>query len=842
MIQAYLSDQTQNNTPFVDELVGPEGALLPQWDKLAKSYEKLGESALNSKSQEVIKLLRENGVTYNIYGDPDGLNRPWMLDPVPLIFSQKDWSTIEQGLQQRAQLLNLILQDIYGSRSLIKEGILPFEMIYNHKGFLRQMDKIKIPGPQQLVQYSADLARGPNGKMWVLHDRADAPSGAGYTFENRVAMTRVFPEMLRENHVRKIGGYYQTLKSTLTRLAWQGKENPRVVFLTPGPGNETYFEHAYLSAFMGFTLATGADLTVNDGYVWLKTMSGLEKVDVIVRRVDDIFCDPLELRQDSHLGVVGLMEAIRQEKVLVINPLGTRILENPGLLAFLPRICKHLLNEDLILPSVATWWCGHEREKKYVLDNLRHLMVRKIYRSTLNRSVFGGDLTNEQLDKLTQEIKTRPYLYVGQEVVNFSTTPSFIDGKLEARNAVFRSYVVADAEKQSYYVMPGGLSRSSPNKGVFIVSNQSGGISKDTWVLGTGEREPEITSGAQMVPETHGILPSRTGENLFWLGRYLERAIYSVRLLRIALKKYYETEDDQDLLRDEALITLLKTLSATTGTLPGFQDDETLQDPEKELLSLITDTQRSGSLNHSILSFLNNAYAVRDRLSLDTWRILETISEESQLMRGEKELSRINRNLDTLIIKLMAFHGLNIDNMTRETTWNILNVGRFLESTQQACKTLKSMLAVKHKNEVERSILEFLLVANESLVTYRYMYRSTLELPGTLNLLITDELNPRSLVYLVLHIDQHMAKMPNDKDPQMEAIRRKLLDAYTRIRLVNLQDLSGAISKKGKRKVLYKFMEDLILLMKEVSVLINEQYFSHVQDQYGFVSTKLPEV
>ncbi|MEM6644193.1 MAG: alpha-E domain-containing protein, partial [Bacteroidota bacterium] len=270
-----------------------------------------------------------------------------------------------------------------------------------------------------------------------------------------------------------------------------------------------------------------------------------------------------------------------------------------------------------------------------------------------------------------------------------------------------------------------------------------------------------------MVPETHGILPSRTGENLFWLGRYLERAIYSVRLLRIALKKYYETEDDQDLLRDEALITLLKTLSATTGTLPGFQDDETLQDPEKELLSLITDTQRSGSLNHSILSFLNNAYAVRDRLSLDTWRILETISEESQLMRGEKELSRINRNLDTLIIKLMAFHGLNIDNMTRETTWNILNVGRFLESTQQACKTLKSMLAVKHKNEVERSILEFLLVANESLVTYRYMYRSTLELPGTLNLLITDELNPRSLVYLVLHIDQHMAKMPNDKDPQM---------------------------------------------------------------------------
>ncbi|MEQ8880208.1 MAG: circularly permuted type 2 ATP-grasp protein, partial [Cyclobacteriaceae bacterium] len=325
MISSYLSERTSTNTKFFDELASSDGAIYPHWQKLVNAYDKLGNEGLTSRSNEVIQLLKENGVTYNIYGDPEGLNRPWMLDPIPMVFSQNDWTRIEKGLKQRANLLNLILQDIYGKRHLIRSGIIPFEMIYNHMGFLRQMDKIRIPGNHQLVQYSADLARGPDGRMWVLHDRTDAPSGAGYAFENRVAMTRVFPDMLRENHVRKVGSYYQTLKNTLSRLSWQGTEEPRIVFLSPGPGNETYFEHAYLSSYMGFTLAMGQDLTVSDGYVWLKTISGLERVDIIIRRVDDVFCDPLEFRMDSQLGVVGLMEAVRQKKVLVINPLGVRI-------------------------------------------------------------------------------------------------------------------------------------------------------------------------------------------------------------------------------------------------------------------------------------------------------------------------------------------------------------------------------------------------------------------------------------------------------------------------------------------------------------------------------------
>ena len=322
MINFYLTDCLKNNAPFIDELAAPDGTIREHWKKLANSYEKLGLAKMEQLKQEVSQELRENGVTYNIYGDPDGINRPWQLDPVPMVFGQEDWANIEKGLLQRAELLNLILSDIYGERALISKGLIPFELIFSHKGFLRQVERIGIPGKHQLIQYSADLARGTNGKMWVLHDRTDAPSGAGYTLENRAAMTRVFPDLIRENKVRKISSYYQKLKNTLTRLSLHNKENPRVVLLSPGATNETYFEHAYLASSLGFTLVLGQDLTVSDGYVWLKTLRGLEKVDVIVRRVDDVFCDPLEFMGSSQLGVVGLINAqfaIQNDKIYILT-------------------------------------------------------------------------------------------------------------------------------------------------------------------------------------------------------------------------------------------------------------------------------------------------------------------------------------------------------------------------------------------------------------------------------------------------------------------------------------------------------------------------------------------
>lgn len=844
MIQSYLIDQMFNNEPFLDEMATDQGKINPHWEKIAKYYDQIGSERMGQFHEEVGRQLRENGVTYNVYGDPHGMNRPWILDPVPMVFSSEDWDKLEKGLVQRTELLNLIMNDLYGDQTLIKEGHIPFELVYNHRGFLRQAQHVKLEGEQQLIQYSSDLARGPDGKMWVLHDRTDAPSGAGYTFENRAAMTRVFPDLIRENHARKITSYYQTFKNTLSSLT-NNKENPRVVLLSPGPTNETFFEHAYISSFMGFTLAFGEDLTVSDGYVWLKTIKGLEKVDVIIRRVDDIFCDPLEFRSDSHLGVVGLMEAVRQKKVLVINPLGCRVLENPGLMAFLPEISKHMLGEDLLLPSVATWWCGQPKEMAYVFAHIDSLVIRYIYRGTHHKSVFGGDLSKSELEALKKEIRRTPYMFVGQEMVEFSTTPSWINNKLEARNAVFRSYVVADAENSTYKVMPGGLSRSSPEKGAFLVSNQTGGISKDTWVLGKTKELILPSKAIKIQPLVRNVLPSRTGERLFWLGRYLERSAYTVRLMRMALLSYNEADEDIHIHENPVLSTLLRTLTVMTSTLPGFTEPTKLVHPEAELLSLVQDIEKSGSLAYSVQSFLSNAYAVRDRLSLDTWRILDSISEELNVMRKpDINLTQAYQSLDNMVVKLMAFYGLNIDNMTREPTWHLLNIGRFLESAANNCAILRGMLSKYFDPESNKELMEDTLRCNESLVTYRYRYRSNLEMHGVLSLLILHEDNPRSLIFQLLEIDHHLKTLPNQEEQELfTSERKKLLEAITKIRLCDINTLCMPSECCNEYEELTKLLDHVIELLHDTSDFIYEKYFSHTGSGYRMIQTStIPEI
>ena len=846
MIESYLIDKMFNNAPFLDEMATDQGKIRPHWERLAKYYEQIGSVRLGQFHGEVGRQLRENGVTYNVYGDPNGMNRPWILDPVPMVFSSDEWEKIEKGLVQRTSLLNLILSDLYGAQSLIKEGLIPFELVYNHKGFIRQAHNIKLDGEQQLIQYSSDLARGPDGKMWVLHDRTDAPSGSGYTFENRAAMTRVFPDLIRENHVRKITSYYQTFKNTLSNLTKNNKENPRVVLLSPGPTNETFFEHAYISSFMGFTMAFGEDLTVSDGYVWLKTIKGLEKVDVIIRRVDDVFCDPLEFRSDSHLGVVGLMEAVRQRKVLVINPLGSRVLENPGLMAFLPKLSKHLLGEELQIPSVATWWCGQPKEMDYVCKNIDTLVIRNIYRGPNHKSVFGGDLSKAELETLKREIRRSPFLFAGQEMVEFSTTPSWINNKLEARNAVFRSYVVADSENKSYKVMPGGLSRSSSQEGAFLVSNQTGGISKDTWVLGK-TKEVAITpaTARPIQPLVRNILPSRTGERLFWLGRYLERSAYTVRLMRMTLLTYNEADEDIHIQENAVLNTLLQTLTSLTATFPGFSEKIILKNPEAELLELICNHEKTGSLAYSIKNFLSNAYAVRDRLSLDTWRIMDSISEElDRMQQSAKTLQQAYQSLDSMVVKLMAFYGLNIDNMTREPTWHLLNIGRFIESAVNNCTILREMLCKSFDSESNKELMENTLRCNESLVTYRYRYRSNLEMNGVLSLLMLHEDNPRSLIFQLLEIDLHLKTLPVQNELELFSTeRKKLLEAITKIRLCDVDRLAVLNTESQEFESLKTFLQDIIDLLHETSDVVYEKYFSHTGSSYRMIKTSvIPEI
>ena len=462
-----------------------------------------------------------------------------------------------------------------GRKSLIKDGIIPQELIYMHPGFLRSCMNIKLPGQQHLVLYAADMGRGTDGRLWIISDRTQAPSGYGYALENRFAMSSAFPELFSKVHVKRVSPYFDSLQQALNNISSNKSDNPKVVILTPGPENETYFEHSYLSAYLGLTLVQGNDLMVKDNFVWLKTIEGLEKVDVILRRMDDIYCDPLELKSDSVLGIPGLCRQSEKGMCPLPTRLGSSIVENAGLVPFLHAAARYLLGEDLIIPSIATWWCGQPKEMQYVLDNLEHLVIRRIYRNSagIRSAIDGGSLSSAKEAELIQKIKANPSLYVGQEKINFSSTPSWVDGKIQPGHSLIRSFLVKKDE--SFIAMPGGLTRTSYAKNSFIISNQTGGTSKDTWVLSGGEDDTQpvkfqLKTSSEKAAFQKESLPSHTAENLFWAGRYTERIINNSRLMRTVMQYIMQNYKPLGGKNDITKNILLQAVTHCTFSLPGF--------------------------------------------------------------------------------------------------------------------------------------------------------------------------------------------------------------------------------------------------------------------------------
>ncbi len=818
-----------------DEMLDGSGDIRPHWEYLIRALRTLGTVEVGRRGAEAAKLLRENGVTYNVYGDPAGQGRPWQLDPVPLLIASDEWATIESGLLERAELLNLILADIYGPRELIRKGLLPLELIYNHGGFLRACDQIALRGKHQLVVYAADLARGPDDRMWVLGDRTQAPSGAGYALENRLAMTRVLPSLFRDSHVHRLALFFQSLRAGLNAIAPEGVENPRVVVLTPGSHNETFFEHAYLATYLGYPLVQGDDLTVRDGYLWLKSLNGLERVDVILRRVDDDFCDPLELRNDSRLGVPGLLEVARRGNVAIANPLGSSILENPGLLAFLPGIAEHFLGRKLRLPTAATWWCGQPKELNYVLANLSKLVIKPTYRSSGVRPVFGNLLSQQELSEWRARIQAQPALYVGQEQEGFSTVPAFIPGSgLEPRHAILRSFVVARAD--GYVAMPGGLTRSALHKDDVLVSSQTGSISKDTWVLAS---EPEKSidlmikpTPAQVAASLSGALPSRAADNLFWVGRYAERAEGAIRLLRATIKKLYGDPDHNANEYTTTLHCLLRSVTHLTGTRPGFlaEDAQTLlREPDVELLSVALDDTRIGSLANTLRCLVQTGYAVRDLWSSDTWRVMDELEEQLLNIKTltEPTLWQVQDLLDQLITTLAAFSGMAMENMTRGNGWLFLDMGRRLERGVMSLSLLRSTLAQQRTDIVETLLIEALLETSDNLICYRQHYRNNMELGAFLELLLLDENNPRSLVYQTARLQEHVNKLPRDKMAgRLTPEQRLALEASATLRLAVMEQLIN-VTDNGNRQNLDQLLTRLNYLLVALSDAVTAAYFRH---------------
>ncbi|MFM9837547.1 MAG: circularly permuted type 2 ATP-grasp protein [Cyclobacteriaceae bacterium] len=835
-------DQTQNsivqsltqgyfaNHPVLDECVDTDETVKEKWRRLLSNIESLGPIEFKNRQQELLKLLKENGVTYNVYGDTNGLNRPWLLDPVPLIISASEWRGVERGMKQRAFVLNKVLEDLYGERVLLKKGIIPPELIYAHPGFIRACDKIKLPGAFQLPLYSADISRGPDNKVWVIKDRAQAPSGMGYALENRNAMSRVIPELFQQHQVARLGGFFNSLMQTLIQLAPQGKEHPRIVLLTPGPRNETYFEHAFLASYLGITLVQGEDLIMRNSFVWIKTIEGLEKVDVILRRVDDTFCDPLELREDSQLGIPGLLQAVRKGNVTIANPLGSSILENIGLMAFLHGAFKYFLDEEPIIPMIATWWCGQKKEMDHVIANIDTLVIKSIERMSDFKTVMGSQLTRTEKDELIRKIKFQPLQYVGQEEVHFSTSPVFVKDKLEPRYSVLRSYLVAG--KSEYEMMRGGLTRCSPEKGSFLVSNQDGGISKDTWVESTLKNSAPALIHQAPDMKRKAVLPSRTGENLFWVGRYTQRVIRTSRFIRIVLRHLTQKGYMNNGGSSASLLALLQTTTHLTDTYPGFVEDaeEELKNPLREIHSLICHIDRPGSILFTLNNLLKAMYAARDRWTVDSWRIIDEIENVKRRIAALEPdgIRHAFTLLDLLTGGLLSFSEMTRQSMYRSDGRIMYRMGQLIEEIQMELVQYRSILPQHHDESTEFQLLESLLLSNQNLSTYRSVYRTHLSIAPTIDLLFLNSQNPTSLLSQLEGLLKYARGLAQKEGGTNDnEISHLVFECYSSVRLMNIQALIEVDATSNERKALDEFCDHLQNQLAQLYSKLSATYFSH---------------
>ncbi|MGL6097357.1 MAG: circularly permuted type 2 ATP-grasp protein [Fimbriiglobus sp.] len=813
-----------------DEAVGPGGVPRPHWHPFAHAVADLGMDELTMRWKDAQHLIRENGVTYNVYGDPRGMSRPWQLDPIPLLISPTESENLAAGLIQRAKLLELVCRDFYGPQRLLKDGHLPPELVYANPGFLRPCHGSVLPGKQHLHLYAANLGRGPNGAWHVLGDRTQAPSGAGYALENRIVLTRTLPEAFRDCRVHRLALFFRTFRDTLRSIAPRNKDNPRIVLLTPGPYNETYFEHAYLARYLGYTLVEGGDLTVRDNRVYLKVLGGLQPVDVIFRRLDDDFCDPLELRPDSFLGVPGLVAAVRAGTVAVANALGTGAMEAAALVGYLPYLCRELLGEDLRLPSAPSWWCGDPVALSHVLAHLTTMVVKPAFPASRLDPVFPEKLTAAQRTALVDRIKARPWEYVGQETMPLSSAPVLVGDTFQPRKMVVRSYLAADGDK--FAVMPGGLTRVSASPDTMVVSMQRGGGSKDTWVLSAGpvSNFSMLAQGTLPVELTRagGDLPSRAADNLFWLGRYAERAEGTTRLLRGIVLRLAERAGTNDV---PELPAMLRALTIHCDSAPGFVGDGAdarLADPEPEVLANVFDPARS-SLGAVLGGLRRVAGLVRDRISSDMWRVVQGFEDFPTAPGPDDEPLSQSELLDLLnrtVLSLAGFGGLAVESMTRGEGWRFLNMGRKMERAMYMVHLLRGTLVTPCSQE--GPVLEAVLEVADSSMTYRRRYLGSLRAEAVLDLLVCDETNPRSLSAQLQALMDDVDQLPRParvagRGPEQRAV----LVARNAVQLAEPQHLAAV--EAGTRPGLKELLSYLTAALPGFSDLITQQYLSHLQ-------------
>jgi uncharacterized circularly permuted ATP-grasp superfamily protein/uncharacterized alpha-E superfamily protein len=843
-----------------DELLDSSGSLREPWRQFFEVLGEDGIAALENNAASIAQQIRDNDISYNVYADK-GEPRAWALDLLPLLIDEAEWAEIERGVMQRAQLLNAMLADVYGPQTLLQRGQLPPALVFGHPGYLRSVRGFTPPGGQYLQVVAVDLARAPNGNWTVMSHRTGAPSGLGYALENRLIVSSQFAEPFRSLHVSRLAPTYSQLIATMVQSARAvmhgdaADSSPHIALLTPGPFAETYFEHVFLARYLGVTLVEGKDLTVRDDMLYLKTLAGLERVHVLVRRLDDAFCDPVELRADSTIGVPGLLQVMRAGNVIVSNVPGSGFVESPALHGFLPGIAEALLGEDLLLPGVPTWWCGEEAAREHAFAHLEEAFIVPTWPLAQRDSPPGLEQGVQPLDAWRERIETLPDSFTIQLPLPYSCAPRYDDGTLGRRPSVLRVYAIADFNG-GWHVMPGGFTRLAGERQA-TVSMQFGGSSVDTWVLSSQPISTFSLLPSPMQPadlaRKHRTVSSRAAENLFWAGRYSERAENNVRLLRLILGSL-ESNDAN------AMFATLVELALYCGLVQfgDMRSDDSLQAFERTLVANLHETTGPASVGQVLNSQVRASGEIRGRLSNDHWRTILAARNDfrdalQKLLPAATAAASASSNgasaaasgrhdrydrvtlmdaLEHLATQLSAISGAQGDRMTRDEAWRLLFAGRHIERIASMTSILR---VVASKGQLATPAgFDLLLQLFDSTLTYRSLYPGRLEVPALIDLLVVEPTNPRGLYGVYERLCGKLDEITLAAGGTRHRAFAELMPAPDT--LPSLEQLCET-GEDGAYTVLIQLCDDLGAFAAAAANEISARYFSHANTLASQVSS-----
>ena len=787
--QLIANYRTIENVP--DELIDENGMLRPVWTKLLETLASMPEAERSERFLRGNQYLRDAGVFYRSSNTGESTERDWPLSHMPVLIQESEWKTLSDGLIQRANLLEHVVADLYGDNELVTKGHLPAALVAGNKEWLRPLVGVKPRSGHFLHHVAFDIGRGPEGKWWVISDRTQCPSGVGFALENRIATSRIYPDLFASSKIYRLAGFFRKFRDQLQSL--RNNPNDLVGILTPGPMNDTYFEHAYIARYLGFMLLEGEDLTVRNDELMVRTVEGLKPIHVLWRRLDSAWADPLELNENSLLGTAGLLGTVRSGNLALVNALGAGVVEARAFLAFLPRISEALTGQTLALPNVATWWCGQPNERHYVKDNLHRMIVGN---AQAMRSLFdiddiaaiGGTFNHSSEHSVDDWIDKNASTLVGQEIVTLSTTPAFEGNTLVARPMSLRIFLTRTAD--GWQVMPGGFARIGRSMSSSALILQNGGLTADVWIVSDTSvvadtvLNPTSTEYRRQQP---AMLPSRAADNLFWLGRYVERAEFNIRLLRAYHARLAENGSN-----DTPLLKLLAKFLKKNGTN-------------------LSDVFPS-SIAVNLGSATAAASKIRDRFSLDGWLALSDVSKTvTQMSKTAKPGNDMVAAMSVLLRKLSGLSGLVHENMYRFTGWRFFSIGRSLERAISQVE----LISVFTNPSAPDSSLDLAVEVADSTMSHRTRFTIETNRATVIDLLVLDPLNPRAIMCQHNDIRTHIEYLPLlDMTGALSPLQRLTLHIHTRLSRQTPEDLTT------------KALEELGDGLASLSIKLADSYFA----------------